>query len=54
MIKEIRETPNKKHHKFIEYYDVRDSEKGMKGLNRIEIRGKRIKIEPSRPGKIKT
>eukprot|EP01119_Soliformovum_irregulare_P011987 TRINITY_DN3074_c0_g1_i2.p1 TRINITY_DN3074_c0_g1~~TRINITY_DN3074_c0_g1_i2.p1 ORF type:complete len:687 (+),score=177.89 TRINITY_DN3074_c0_g1_i2:164-2224(+) len=49
-IKEIRETPNKKHHKFIEFFDVRDAEKAMKNLNKTEIRGKKIKIEPSRPG----
>eukprot|EP01116_Phalansterium_solitarium_P016143 TRINITY_DN3681_c0_g1_i3.p1 TRINITY_DN3681_c0_g1~~TRINITY_DN3681_c0_g1_i3.p1 ORF type:complete len:1149 (+),score=205.66 TRINITY_DN3681_c0_g1_i3:190-3636(+) len=49
-IKEIRETPNKRHHKFIEFYDVRDAEKAMKFLNKTEIRGKKIKIEPSRPG----
>jgi len=49
-IKEIRETPNKKHHKFIEFYDVREAEKAMKMLNRTEIKGKKIKIEPSRPG----
>jgi RNA recognition motif-containing protein len=51
-IKEVRETPNKKHHKFIEFYDVRDAEKAMKNLNKSEIRGKKIKIEPSRPGNI--
>lgn len=49
-IKEIRETPNKKHHKFIEFYDVRDADKAMKTLNKTELRGKKIKIEPSRPG----
>lgn len=49
-IKEIRETPNKKHHKFIEFYDVRDAEKAMKQLNKTEIKSKKIKIEPSRPG----
>lgn len=49
-IKEIRETPNKKHHKFIEFYDIRDAERAMKNLNKTEIRGKKIKIEPSRPG----
>eukprot|EP00010_Vexillifera_abyssalis_P008857 CAMPEP_0201550488 /NCGR_PEP_ID=MMETSP0173_2-20130828/6836_1 /ASSEMBLY_ACC=CAM_ASM_000268 /TAXON_ID=218659 /ORGANISM="Vexillifera sp., Strain DIVA3 564/2" /LENGTH=638 /DNA_ID=CAMNT_0047960469 /DNA_START=381 /DNA_END=2297 /DNA_ORIENTATION=+ len=49
-IKEIRETPNKKHHKFIEFYDVRDAEKAMKNLNKTEIKSKKIKIEPSRPG----
>lgn len=49
-IKEIRETPNKKHHKFIEFYDVREAEKAMKMLNKTEIKGKKIKIEPSRPG----
>ncbi|XP_075488741.1 protein MEI2-like 2 isoform X1 [Primulina tabacum] len=49
-IKEIRETPHKRHHKFIEFYDVRDADAALKGLNRIDIAGKRIKLEPSRPG----
>jgi len=49
-IKEIRETPNKKYHKFIEFYDVRDADKAMKCLNKTEICGKKIKIEISRPG----
>eukprot|EP01103_Thecamoeba_quadrilineata_P002247 TRINITY_DN12237_c0_g1_i1.p1 TRINITY_DN12237_c0_g1~~TRINITY_DN12237_c0_g1_i1.p1 ORF type:complete len:999 (-),score=200.18 TRINITY_DN12237_c0_g1_i1:170-3166(-) len=49
-IKEVRETPNKKHHKFIEFYDVRDADKAMKQLNKTEIKSKKIKIEPSRPG----
>jgi len=49
-IKEIRETPNKKHHKFIEFFDVRDADKAMKCLNKTEVKGKKIKIEPSRRG----
>ncbi|KAK1388760.1 RNA recognition motif domain [Heracleum sosnowskyi] len=49
-VKEIRETPHKRHHKFIEYYDVRAAEEALKALNRIDIAGKRIKLEPSRPG----
>uniref|UniRef100_A0A0A8YK76 RRM domain-containing protein n=1 Tax=Arundo donax TaxID=35708 RepID=A0A0A8YK76_ARUDO len=49
-VKEIRETPNKKHHKFIEFYDVRASEAALRSLNKSEIAGKRIKLEPSRPG----
>ncbi|XP_071726540.1 protein MEI2-like 2 isoform X2 [Rutidosis leptorrhynchoides] len=49
-VKEIRETPNKKHHKFIEYYDVRAAEAALRSLNRSDIAGKRIKLEPSRPG----
>jgi RNA recognition motif-containing protein len=49
-VKEIRETPNKKHHKFVEFYDVREADKAMKTLNKMEIKGKKIKIEPSRPG----
>ena len=47
---QIRETPNKKHHKFIEFYDVRASEAALRSLNKSEIAGKRIKLEPSRPG----
>lgn len=49
-VKEIRETPHKKHHKFIEFYDVRASEAALRALNRSDIAGKRIKVEPSRPG----
>ncbi|KAH6788822.1 MEI2-like protein 5 [Perilla frutescens var. frutescens] len=49
-VKEIRETPHKRHHKFIEFYDVRGAEAALKALNRCDIAGKRIKLEPSRPG----
>lgn len=49
-VKEIRETPHKRHHKFIEFYDVRAAEAALKSLNRSDINGKRIKLEPSRPG----
>lgn len=49
-VKEIRATPNKKHHKFVEFYDVRDAERAMKTLNKTDVNGKRIKIEISRPG----
>lgn len=49
-VKEIRETPHKRHHKFIEYYDVRSAESALQALNRCDIAGKRIKLEPSRPG----
>ncbi|KAL5717326.1 hypothetical protein ACHQM5_010350 [Ranunculus cassubicifolius] len=49
-IKEIRETPHKRHHKFIEYYDIRAAETALRSLNRTDIAGKRIKLEASRPG----
>ncbi|KAL6567325.1 hypothetical protein OROGR_000993 [Orobanche gracilis] len=49
-VKEIRETPHKRHHKFIEFYDVRAAEAALKSLNRCDIAGKRIKLEHSRPG----
>ncbi|KAJ8626860.1 hypothetical protein MRB53_020167 [Persea americana] len=49
-VKEIRETPHKRHHKFIEFYDVRAAEAALRSLNRSDIAGKRIKLEPSRPG----
>ncbi|KAI4331116.1 hypothetical protein MLD38_029336 [Melastoma candidum] len=47
---EIRETPHKRHHKFVEFYDVRAAEAALRALNRSEIAGKRINLEPSRPG----
>ncbi|XP_039028881.1 protein MEI2-like 2 isoform X2 [Hibiscus syriacus] len=49
-VKEIRETPHKRHHKFIEFYDVRAAEEALRALNWSDIAGKRIKLEPSRPG----
>ncbi|KAJ6821626.1 protein MEI2-like 2 isoform X1 [Iris pallida] len=49
-VKEIRETPQKRHHKFIEFYDVRAAEAALRTLNLSDIAGKRIKLEPSRPG----
>ncbi|XVE83612.1 hypothetical protein DITRI_Ditri16bG0101200 [Diplodiscus trichospermus] len=49
-VKEIRETPHKRHHKFVEFYDVRAAEAALRALNRSDIAGKRIKLEPSRPG----
>ncbi|KAA8542050.1 hypothetical protein F0562_023202 [Nyssa sinensis] len=49
-IKEIRETPHNHHHKFIEFYDVRAAEAALHALNRCDIAGKQIKIEPSHLG----
>lgn len=49
-IKELRETPAKKQHKFVEFYDVRDASKALKALDGTEVDGKRVKIEFSRPG----
>ncbi|RWW23465.1 hypothetical protein GW17_00012287 [Ensete ventricosum] len=49
-LKQIRETPHKRHHKFIEFYDVRAAEAALRSLNKSDIAGKRIKLEPSRPG----
>mgnify|MGYP002776861882 CR=1 FL=1 len=50
---QVRETPHKRHHKFIEFYDVRSAEAALRALNRCDIAGKRIKLEPSRPGGVR-
>ena len=47
---QIRETPHRSHHKFIEFYDVRAAEAALRALNRSDIAGKQIKLEPSCPG----
>ncbi|KAJ6798309.1 protein MEI2-like 4 isoform X1 [Iris pallida] len=49
-IKEICETPNKHHQKIIEFYDVRAAEAALCALNRRDVAGKRINIEPYRHG----
>eukprot|EP00850_Spirogloea_muscicola_P013930 SM000097S24783 [mRNA] locus=s97:214572:218446:+ [translate_table: standard] len=49
-VKELRETPAKKQHKFVEFYDVRDAARALAALDSTEISGKKVKIEFSRPG----
>ncbi|KAL8038076.1 hypothetical protein ABFX02_11G080200 [Erythranthe guttata] len=49
-IKEIRDAPHIPHHKFIEFYDIRAAESALRALNRSDIAGKQIKLEPGRPG----
>ncbi|XVF43855.1 hypothetical protein PTKIN_Ptkin02bG0073500 [Pterospermum kingtungense] len=49
-VKELRETPSKKHQKFVEFYDVRDAAKALREMNGREINGKQVVIEFSRPG----
>ena len=49
----MRETPYKKHQRFVEFYDVRDAAKALDGINGEEICGKEVVIEYSRPGGIK-
>ncbi|KAF0934808.1 hypothetical protein E2562_028817 [Oryza meyeriana var. granulata] len=49
-IKEICDTPQKGHHKIIEFYDVRAAEAALRALNRNDIAGKKIKLETSRLG----
>ncbi|XP_012572206.1 protein MEI2-like 1 isoform X2 [Cicer arietinum] len=48
-IKEIYENPELKHLKFVEFYDVRAAEAALRALNRIDIAGKQIKLEPGHP-----
>lgn len=52
-IKEIREAPNRSHHKFVEFYDIRAAEAALCALNLSDIAGKQIKLEPSRPGGVR-
>lgn len=49
-MKELRETPLKKHQRFVEFYDIRDAAKALKEMNGKEINGKPVVIEFSRPG----
>lgn len=49
-IKEIREAPRMSHQKYVEFYDVRAAESALRALNRSDIAGKQIKLEPGRPG----
>lgn len=46
----MRETPWKGHHKFVEFFDVRDASRALKEMDGQDIGGRRVKIEFSRPG----
>ncbi|XP_051122451.1 protein terminal ear1 [Andrographis paniculata] len=49
-VKELRDTPNKRNQRFVEFYDVRNAAKAMAEMNGKEIFGKNLVIEFSRPG----
>ncbi|XP_062184033.1 protein MEI2-like 4 isoform X2 [Phragmites australis] len=49
-IKEIHNTSDNGHHKLMEFYDVRAAEAARYALNRSNIAGKQIKLEPSCQG----
>ncbi|KAL7712875.1 hypothetical protein QTN25_009521 [Entamoeba marina] len=52
-IKEIRETPNRGHHKFVEFYDLRCAHAALLALNKTYFHNRILKIEESRPGGIR-
>ncbi|XP_057542448.1 protein MEI2-like 4 isoform X1 [Amaranthus tricolor] len=49
-VKEIRETPHKSNQKLIEFYDVRSADEALQALNKSDIAGKKVKVEPIHPG----
>ncbi|KAJ7530818.1 hypothetical protein O6H91_14G020700 [Diphasiastrum complanatum] len=49
-VKELRETPARRQHKFVEFFDVRDAARALAALDGKEVCGKCVKIEFSRPG----
>ncbi|XP_006341812.1 protein terminal ear1 homolog [Solanum tuberosum] len=49
-VKELRETPMKKHQRFVEFYDVRDASRALMKMNGYDLNGQQLLIEFSRPG----
>eukprot|EP00898_Chlorokybus_atmophyticus_P008854 jgi/Chlat1/8970/Chrsp94S08264 len=49
-VKEVRFTPAKYQHRFVEFYDVRDAAKALQAMDGQQLGGKKLKIEYSRPG----
>jgi hypothetical protein len=41
---QIRDAPQKGHHKVIEFYDVRAAEGAVRALNRSDLAGKKINL----------
>ena len=46
---QIYDSPEMKNHQIIEFYDVRAAEAAFHALNRTDIAGKQIKLEPGYP-----
>ncbi|KAK9050887.1 hypothetical protein SSX86_027512 [Deinandra increscens subsp. villosa] len=49
-VKEIRETPQGSRHKSIEFYDTRAAETALRELNKSDVAGKHMKLEPNHLG----
>ncbi|MCE0481475.1 Serine/threonine-protein kinase tel1 [Datura stramonium] len=49
-VKELRETPMKRHQRFVEFYDIRDAARALMEMNGNDLNGKQLLIEFSRPG----
>ncbi|XP_024530198.1 protein terminal ear1 [Selaginella moellendorffii] len=47
-VREIREAPSRRS-RFVEFYDIRDAARAKEALDGLEVLGRRIKIEFSRP-----
>lgn len=47
---QIRGSPHRSHYKFIEFYDLRAAEGALHALNRSNIAGKQIMLEPCYTG----
>ncbi|XP_077252667.1 protein terminal ear1-like [Tasmannia lanceolata] len=52
-IKELRETPSKQEHRFVEFFNVSDAARALSEMNRKEINGKIVNIEFGHPGGIR-
>ncbi|XP_020111323.1 protein terminal ear1-like [Ananas comosus] len=48
-VKDVRESPVKPHHKFVEFFDTRDAARALAELNGKELFGRRLAIEFTRP-----
>eukprot|EP00854_Cymbomonas_tetramitiformis_P012437 gene12437-14694_t len=46
-VKEVRENPHNRNHRFVEYHDVRSAEAALTGLNGGVLKGKHIRVQLS-------
>eukprot|EP01028_Stygiella_incarcerata_P011216 TRINITY_DN623_c0_g2_i1.p1 TRINITY_DN623_c0_g2~~TRINITY_DN623_c0_g2_i1.p1 ORF type:complete len:720 (-),score=169.99 TRINITY_DN623_c0_g2_i1:1055-3214(-) len=49
-VKDVRSTPHKNHQRFVEFFDVRHADAAIASMNKRDLNGRKIKIEPSHPG----
>lgn len=49
-VREVRETPSKRSHRFVEFWDARDAERALNSMHKRSLFGRIVNVEFAKPG----